>query len=178
MEFIQTADDILINGKSILNNKYEKKKKRICRFKGRNDLSDKDIIEYLSEEIDDYRSKINKLEEHIDKLKEEQIEDTRLEDKDVIEIISTTQFADGKPIATTMRYKYKDGNESITITPKDVQSTITLLKEMPCKLTSERKMYSCGVDGGNKDYQVISYYDNNEKLLKEDIEELNNKKIN
>ena len=95
MEFIQTADDILINGKSILNNKYKETRKRICRFKGRNDLSDKDIIEYLAEEINDYRSKIEKLEEHIDKLKEEQIEDTRLEDKDVIEITSITQFADG-----------------------------------------------------------------------------------
>lgn len=86
MEFIQTADDILINGKSILNNKYEKTRKRICRFKGRNDLSDKDIIEYLSEEIDGYRSKINKLEEHIDKLKEKQIEDTKLEENDSMEI--------------------------------------------------------------------------------------------
>lgn len=176
MEFIQTADDILINGKSILNNKYEKTRKRICRFKGRNDLSDKDIIEYLSEEIDGYRSKINKLEEHIDKLKEEQIEDTRLEDKDVIEITSITQFADGKPIATTMKYKYKDKNESITITPEDVQNNITLLKEMPCKVISERKMYSCGVDGGDKDYQVTTYYNNNGELVKETIENLNDKK--
>ena len=94
MKVTQTADDILINGKSILNNKYKETRKRICRFKGRNDLSDKDIIEYLAEEINDYRSKIEKLEEHIDKLKEKQIEDTRLEDKDVIEITSITQFAD------------------------------------------------------------------------------------
>lgn len=86
MEIKLTTDDILINGKSILNNKYEETRKRICRFKGRNDLSDKDIIEYLSEEIDGYRSKINKLEEHIDKLKEKQIEDTKLEENDSMEI--------------------------------------------------------------------------------------------
>lgn len=176
MEIIQTADDILIDGKSILNNKYKETRKRICRFKGNNDLSDKDIIEYLAVEIKGYRSKIRRLEEHIDKLKEEQIEDTRLEDKDIIEITSTTQFADGKPIATTMKYKYKDENESITITPEDVQNNITLLKEIPCKVISKRKMYSCGVDGGNKDYQVISYYNNNGELVKETIEDLNDKK--
>lgn len=176
MELKQTADDILINGKSILDNKYKKTRKRICRIKGRNNLSDKDIIEYLAEEIEDYRSKIEKLEEHIHKFKEEQIEDTRLEDKDVIEITSVTQFANGKPIVTTMKYKYKDENESITITPENVQNNITLLKEEPCKIISERKMYSCGVDGGNKDYQVISYYNNNGKLVKETIEGLNDKK--
>lgn len=150
MEFIQTADDILINGKSILNNKYIETRKRICRFKGRNDLSDKDIIEYLSEEINGYRSKINKLEEHIDKLKEEQIEDKRLEDKDVIEITSTTQFADEKPIATTMKYKYKEN----------------INQDIEC----ERNIYSCGVDGGDKNYQAISYYDNSGNLIKENIE--------
>lgn len=175
MELKQTVDDILINGKSILNNKYKETRKRICRFKGSNDLSDKDIIEYLAVEIEDYRNKIEKLEEYIDKLKEKQIEDTRLEDKDVIEIISTTQYADGKPIATTMRYKYKDKNESITITPEDAQNNITLIKEMPCKVMSERKMYACGVDRGNKDYQVTSYYNNNGELIKEKIESLNDK---
>ena len=176
MKVTQTVDDILINGKSILNNKYKETRKRVCRFKGSNDLSDKDIIEYLAVEIEGYREKIRHLENYIDKLKEEQIEDTRLEDKDVIEITSITQFADGKPIATTMKYKYKDKNESITITPEDVQNNITLLKEMPCKVISERKMYSCGVDGGDKDYQVTTYYNNNGELVKETIENLNDKK--
>ena len=86
MENKLTTDDILINGKSILNNKYKETRKRICRIKGRNDLSDKDIIEYLAEEINGYRSKIEKLEEHIDKLKEKQIEDTKLEENDSMEI--------------------------------------------------------------------------------------------
>ena len=160
----------------MLNNNYIETRKRICRIKGSNDFSDKDIIEYLTEEINGYRTKIEKIEKHIDKLKEEQIEDTRLEDKDVIEITSITQFADGKPIATTMKYKYKDENESITITPEDVQNDITLPKEMLCEIISKRKIYSCGVDGGNKDYQVTSYYNKNGELVKETIENLNDKK--
>ena len=160
----------------MINNDYSETRKRICRFKGSNNLSDKDIIEYLAEEINGYRSKIEKLEEHIDKLKEKQIEDTKLEDKDVIEITSITQSADGKLIATTMKYKYKDENESITIIPEKLQNNITLIKEKPCKVISERKMYSCGVDGGNKDYQVTSYYNNYGELVKETIEDLNNKK--
>ena len=152
MELKQTVDDILINGKSILNNKYKETRKRICRFKGSNDLSDKDIIEYLAVEIEDYRNKIEKLEEYIDKLKEKQIEDTRLEDKDVIEITSTTQYADGKPISTTMKYKYKK----------------TINQDIEC----ERNIYSCGIDGGDKDYQVTSYYDNNGNLIKEEIKSI------
>lgn len=33
MKIKQTVDDILINEKSILNNKYAETRKRICRFK-------------------------------------------------------------------------------------------------------------------------------------------------
>ena len=73
MQIIQTADDILVDGKSILNNKYKETRKRICRFKGNNDLSDKNIIEYLAEEIEGYREKIRHLEDYIDKIKEKQI---------------------------------------------------------------------------------------------------------
>ena len=73
MEIKQTVDDILIDGKSILNNKYKETRKRICRFKGSNDLSDKNIIEYLAEEIEGYREKIRHLEDYIDKIKEKQI---------------------------------------------------------------------------------------------------------
>lgn len=52
MEVKQTVDDILINGKSILNNKYTKTRERICRIRGKKDISDMDIIEALVEEID------------------------------------------------------------------------------------------------------------------------------
>ena len=51
----------------------------------------------------------------------------------------------------------------------------TVVKEMPCKVMNERKMYSCGIDRGIKDYQVISYYDNNRNLIEEKIECLNNR---
>lgn len=37
------------------------------------------------------------------------------------------------------------------------------------KRRSER-IYCCGIDGGSKEYQVISYYDNGENLIKEKIE--------
>lgn len=56
----------------MINNDYSETRKRICRFKGSNNLSDKDIIEYLGEEINAYRSKIQKLEEQINKLNEQQ----------------------------------------------------------------------------------------------------------
>ena len=92
----------------MINNNYLETRKRICRFKGRNDLSDKEIIEHLAIEINDYRNRIQSLEEYIDKLKENQIEDTELEDKDVIEIITYTRYAEGKPIKSTLEYKYKD----------------------------------------------------------------------
>lgn len=66
MEVKQTVDDILINGKSILNNKYTKTRERIYRVRGKKDISDKDIIEALVDEIDYYRNKIQLLTEKID----------------------------------------------------------------------------------------------------------------
>lgn len=165
MKIKQTVDDILINGKSILNNKYAETRKRICRYKGRNDLRDKDIIEELTKEIDYYRNKIQLKEETIKELREKQIENTSLEDKDVIEITSTTRYADGKPISTTMKYKYKD---MLTMAADDI-------KVMPFEITSEKNMYCCGIDGGDKDYQVTSYKNNNGEIIKEKIECLNDK---
>ena len=52
----------------MINNNYLETRKRICRFKGRNDLSDKEIIEHLAIEINDYRNRIQSLEEYIDNL--------------------------------------------------------------------------------------------------------------
>lgn len=37
----------------------------------------------------------------------------------------------------------------------------------------ERNIYSCGVDKGDKDYQVISYYDDSGNLIRQEIECLN-----
>lgn len=98
-------------------------------------------------------------------MREKQIEDTRLEDKDVIEITSTTRYANGKPISTTMKYKYKD---MLIMAADDI-------KVMPYEITSEGNMYCCGIDGGDKDYQVTSYKNNNGEVIKEKIECLNDK---
>ena len=47
--------------------------------------------------------------------------------------------------------------------------------DMNQEIECEHKIICCGIDGENKDYQVISYYDKNENLVKEDIECLNDK---
>lgn len=86
-------------------------------------------------------------------LSEDEVE---LEDKNIIEIELTTKYVEGKPIATTMKYKYKDN----------------IHQHIEC----ERNIYSCGIDGGDEEYQVISYYDNNGNLVEEKIERTNNKK--
>lgn len=40
------------------------------------------------------------------------------------------------------------------------------------RIECESKIYSCGIDEGDKDYQVISYYDNGE-LIKQIIKPIN-----
>lgn len=62
----QTVDDILINGKSIIKkDRYTETRKRVTRFKNQTSISDKEIIEYLAEEIEQYRNKIQYQEEYI-----------------------------------------------------------------------------------------------------------------
>lgn len=121
MEIKQTVDSILINEKSILNNKYAETRKRICRFKERNDLSDKDIIEVLAIEINEYRNRIQEQEKTIKELQEKQtIESETMElkvaepkeaeiiDEDIEEVETTNIYASGKLLTTTIMYKYKD----------------------------------------------------------------------
>ena len=110
----------------------------------------------MESKLEELINQIRELREEVKELnKEVIIEKEELEDIDVIEMTSITQFADGKPISTTMKYKYKEN----------------INQDIEC----ERNIYSCGVDGGNKDYQVISYYDNSGNLIKENIECLNDK---
>lgn len=80
-------------------------------------MSDKEIIELLADETEEYRNRIRNQEEYIKKLQDKQIQsevveldttEDELVDKDIIEIISTTQYADGKPIQSKMEYKYKE----------------------------------------------------------------------
>lgn len=47
---------------TVKQSRYEKTRRRISRFKNQFDMSDKEIIECLSDEIDYYRNKIDKLE--------------------------------------------------------------------------------------------------------------------
>lgn len=113
----------------IKQSRYEKEKRRLSVFINMKTASDKDIIEYLSEEIEQYRNKITKLNKTIYELRERTMqseemfldtEDDELIDKDITEIISTTRYADGKPIQSTMEYKYdnkEDGVEGSTCPP-------------------------------------------------------------
>lgn len=98
-------------------NRYKKTRRRITKFRNVFDMCDRDIIEYLAEEIEQYRDRIKEQNRIIDELSKitiqseevtlDTIEDEVM-DKDIIEIISTTQYADGKPIQSKMEYKYKE----------------------------------------------------------------------
>ena len=70
----------------------------------------------MEDKIEQLIKEAQELKQIIYELKEMQYEGTvletseTLEDKDVIEIESTTKYAKGKPTVTTMKYKYKDDN--------------------------------------------------------------------
>lgn len=96
--------------------KYEQTRIRVIRHYNNRNMSDKEIIELLADEIEEYRNRIRNQEEYIMQLQGRQIQgkvvelDTTEEtvDKDIIEIISITQYADGKPMQSKMEYKYKE----------------------------------------------------------------------
>lgn len=66
-------------------------------------------IEELIHEIKELKTEIKELK-GIEYERVIPINDEELEDKDVIEIISTTKFLNGKPISMTTDYKYKEDN--------------------------------------------------------------------
>lgn len=120
MEIKQTADDILIDGKTILKNRYQKTRDRVTKFKHNYNMSDKEIIEFLDDEIREYRDKIQQQEETIKELQGKQIEsetvelkvvepkETEVIDEDIEKVETTNIYASGKLLATTIMYKYKD----------------------------------------------------------------------
>ena len=121
MEIKQTADDILIDGKTILKNRYQKTRDRVTRFKHNYNMSDKEIIEFLDDEIREYRDKIQQQEERIKELQEKQTiesetmelkvaepKETEIIDEDIEKVETTNIYASGKLLATTITYKYKD----------------------------------------------------------------------
>ena len=101
--------------------KYYDTRKRISIFKNVFEISDREIIEKLADEIEQYRKRIQEQNNMIDELSkktihsEECILDTadELIDQDIVEIISTTQYGDGKPIQSKIEYKYKDTSDTI-----------------------------------------------------------------
>jgi hypothetical protein len=98
-------------------NRYKETRRRITKFRNVFDMSDREIIEYLAEEIEQYRDRIKEQNRIIDELSKitiqseevtlDTIEDEMM-DKDITEIISTTQYTDGKPIQSKIEYKYKE----------------------------------------------------------------------
>lgn len=95
--------------------KYNKTRKRVTGCNINYDMSDKEIIEYLADEIEQYRMRIEEQNKIIDELhnktikSDECILDTSNEvvDRDIEEIITTTEYIEGKPICSRMDYKYK-----------------------------------------------------------------------
>lgn len=91
-------------------NLYEETKKRVIRCKHNRNISDKEIIEELAIEIQQYRKRIESLNNAIDELLEEQKETE--EDTDIEIIESITRYADNKPIEQITKYKYKEDNKN------------------------------------------------------------------
>lgn len=120
MNIEQTVDGIEI-GDLVLRqktSKYEQTKIRVTRHYNNRNMSDKEIIELLADEIEEYRNRIRNQEEYIKKLQDKQIQSEVVEldttdeiiDDNIKEMITTNISADGKVIQTIIKYKYKEDN--------------------------------------------------------------------
>ena len=97
--------------------RYEYERERISKKKyGRriSSISDKEIIEKLSEEMDYYRDKIKVLTEQIkSKVTSDNITESKeglevsILDDDIVKIETINKYADNKVYETITRYKYK-----------------------------------------------------------------------
>lgn len=95
---------------------YENVRTRIRNYNPNKDISDKDIIELLEEEIKQYRNRIREQNGIINELSrreiqsKEEILDTTNEliNENIMEIITNTLYANGKPIKIITEYKYKE----------------------------------------------------------------------
>lgn len=90
--------------------KYKQTKRRLINCSNKYRLaSDQEIIEYLAEEIEHYRDRIKKLEEHIRKENcNSKEQNTKVIDKDIQEEETINLYADGKLRQTIINYKYKE----------------------------------------------------------------------
>ncbi len=156
MEMKQIADDILINGKTILKNRYQKTRDRVTRFEHNYNMSDKEIIEFLDDEIRQYRNKIQEQEKTIKELQEKQTietetmelkvaepKETEIIDEDIEEIETTNMYASGKLLATTIMYKYKDK-------PKDKLKAIYKAQVFEYESGRIDTMYECDKDNNDE----------------------------
>lgn len=99
-------------------NYYEETRRRITRFTNKHNISDREIIEELAKEINQYRERITKQKEYINKLNNKTIqnetietyttEDNEVMHKDIVEITTITTYVDGKPRKTITDYRYKE----------------------------------------------------------------------
>lgn len=165
MEFIQDKDGIRI--KEIMNDKYKQTKRRVTNCCNNRDISDKEIIEYLAEEIEQYRDKIKMIEKNknqtIDKVKAIDISSNTV-------LIFTLKGGIDKEARNKLKSMLEEETKCKCILLGDrIELTNILSKETRVmKIDTERSIFSCGIDGGIKDYSVTSYYKNGE-LIREEI---------
>lgn len=101
-----------------INESYEATRKRIARFLNNNNISDKEIIVFLTDEIKQYRNKIENLNKTIYNLRERVIESEEAElnveedliavDEELEQTDTINLYANGKLIETITKYKYKN----------------------------------------------------------------------
>lgn len=114
MKFIVDKDGIKIE--ETINNRYEQTRIRVTRHYNNRNMSDKEIIETLADEIEQYRERIQKQEEYIKQLQDKQIQSEVVEldttdettDDNIKEMTTTNIFANGKLIQSTTNYKYTE----------------------------------------------------------------------
>ena len=95
--------------------RYIKIKKRLGNFCDIKNMSDKEIIEVLDREIEQYRERIENQKRIIDELSKREIkseemildETGEVLDEDIAEIETNTIYANGKPVEIITKYKYK-----------------------------------------------------------------------
>ena len=99
------------------NSIYEETRRRLINYSSYYRMaSDKEIIEYLAEEIEEYRNKIRCLEIQLNETRDKEIKSDvvilnttdKLLDDNIESIVTDTIYADGKIAQITTRYKYRE----------------------------------------------------------------------
>ena len=110
--------------------RYEETRKRLTRFRNQIYMSDKEIIEYLAEELEYYRDKIKTQELYIKKIQKkaitlgeqcdriglkfiEKVDSNNIQEKETINV-----YADEKLIQSIIKHKYKEKLQEANTPPK------------------------------------------------------------